>query len=140
MGFFEDIFGEALPEGTPAGNLLRKALNETTGGVLGNGAAKISQIDYDLQKLTDQEYIAKYGKTKAGIPVPNVVPNPEIMAVDQQLRTGVNAKSGFWITFKSLAKRYWFFLLIPVGFSLLWLLGKVFNLDKKQYSSKRKKR
>lgn len=136
MSFFDDLFGKPLPGGTPSGNLLRKVANEVSGGLLGNGALKITQVDYDIENLNDADYIAKYGKTKTGVPVEGVKPNSSIMAIDQQLRSGVNAKSSFWVTLVGLCKRFWW-LVLPL---LILLIGWLFSLLSGRNSKSKKKK
>lgn len=139
MAFWEDIFGKSLPEGTPMGNLLRKVSNDLTGGFLGNGAARISQTDYDIKNLTDDEYIAKYGKTKTGVVKTDVNPNPNIYAVDQQLRAGINKKSGVLITAWAMAKRFWFLVFPLVVLLLVWLISLITEGTSRKPYYKRKK-
>ncbi|SKA21249.1 hypothetical protein, partial [Sediminibacterium ginsengisoli] len=110
MGFLDGIF-KPLPGGTEIGNTLRKVAYEVSGGVLGNGSAKITQVDYDLTNLSDSEYLAKYGKTKAGVVDPTVTPNPDIYAVDQQIRGGINKPSSIWLTVWGFIKKWWWLVL-----------------------------
>lgn len=143
MSFFDDIFGKSLPGGTPAGNLLRKVSRDISGGVLGNGAMLISQVDYDQQNLSDADYVAKYGKTKTGVTVEGVTPDSSIMAVDQQRRMGVNKSPTWWITVKSLARRYWFLVIPALIVLLVWvltLIARLFNTKSKPYGKIKKRK
>lgn len=134
MSFFADLFAP-IPGGTPVGNKIRDVANELSGGLLGNGAMIISQTDYDIKNLSDSDYIAKYGKTKTGVPVAGVTPNPNIMAVEQQLKSGVNSTSSVKVTLKGLFERYWLLLIFPLAALVMWLYGKLFT--KKTYKTKR---
>ncbi|BFG69616.1 hypothetical protein KACHI17_04970 [Sediminibacterium sp. KACHI17] len=138
MSFFEDLFGKSLPEGTPAGNLLRKVSYELTGGLLGNGAAKITQVEYDLTNLSDSDYIAKYGETKTGIKQ-NVMPNPNITAVDQQIRTRKHATSPIWQTVWIFCKRFWFLVVPALLLIIMWVIRLISDNRSRKPSYKRKK-
>ena len=77
MGLFGDIF-KRKPGGTFVGNLLRGGAKAVAnvfvpggGALVGNGAMMITQEDADKRDLTDAQFIAKYGLTKAGLPPQN---------------------------------------------------------------------
>lgn len=138
MGFLDGIF-KPLPGGTEEGNTIRKIAYELSGGILGNGSAKITQVDYDLKNLTDAEYLAKYGKTKTGIVDPTVTPNPEIYAVDQQLRQGLNKPSSVWLTVWGFIKKWWLVLLpLPVALLIVLLSRIVKREPKNNYKTKKR--
>lgn len=62
----KDLF-KAKPGGTMFGNLLRATASKATNGVLGNGAAMITQKDFDKKTLADVEYYNRYAETKNGV-------------------------------------------------------------------------
>lgn len=79
----KDLF-KRKPGGTFVGNLLRGAANKASGGVLGNGAMMITQEQADIRDLSNDAYIAKYGKTKEGVIVAPQSVNNQIASVDQR--------------------------------------------------------
>lgn len=116
------------PGGTFFGNLLRKTAGAATGGILGNGAMMISQEDADKRDLSDSDYIAKYGMTKAGAVIPTIQPQRQILPVQQQLDNSLKQqfdkakedtkKKGF----KEFLNKYWWALLAPLGLLILTII------------------
>jgi hypothetical protein len=86
---FQDLFKRQVG-GTKLGNIIRDIANKESGGVIGNGAMMISVKEYDLKNLSESDYIAKYAKTKTGVPVAGVNPNLEIASVEMQIKDSAN--------------------------------------------------
>lgn len=82
MAFLKNIF-KRKPGGTLIGNALRSVASKLTGGIIGDDFLKISQEDADKRDLTDDQFAAKYGKTKSGM----VVNSTLNAAVQQQIAT-----------------------------------------------------
>lgn len=68
MSFFSNLF-KRKPGGTFVGNLIRGAVKSVpvVGGLLGNGAMMISQVDADKRDLSDADFEAKYNATKSNV-------------------------------------------------------------------------
>jgi hypothetical protein len=114
MSFLTDLF-QRKPGGTAAGNFLRGIVSVVTNGNMGTGAGMITQEQADIRDLTDSEFIAKYAKTKRGVPVAGVTPNPNIKSQDQAWN---DAGSGTPSVFNpvALVQNYWMQIaLIVVG-------------------------
>lgn len=138
MSFLGNIF-KRKPGGTFFGNLIRGAVKAVpvVGGALGNGGMMISQQDADKRDMSDADYAAKYGVQKDG-KAPSVVPQmmqqlgavagagiPGLQALpsgplSSDPKTNNEAlKKGANTSIASLAKKYWWIVLIPVGLTVL---------------------
>lgn len=135
MGLFK-----RKPGGTLIGNLLRGVAKNATGGALGNGAMMISQEDADRRDLSDNDFSAKYGKTKTGV-VLGTPANPNITSPEQSLTNSTKEqiakaeKETYW----KLAKKYWYY---PVGMLIVGLsLGIMAGIQytKKKYRIKNRR-
>lgn len=106
MSLLANVF-KRKPGGTLLGNALRKVVKTAAGYIpgvgpivsqfVGNGTMMISQEEYDLKNLSDADYQAKYAKSKTGVVVPNAIPQPQVMTLEQtidQIRAQ-NAKPSF---------------------------------------------
>lgn len=73
MGLFSRKVG-----GTLFGNILRGAASGATGGILGQGAMKITQEEADRRDMSDAQYLSVYGVNKSGV-------NPSVLPYLQQV-------------------------------------------------------
>lgn len=134
---FKALF-KRKPGGTFLGNLVRKAASQATGGVLGKGSLKISQNEYDLKNLNDQDFTQKYGKNKTGS-ITTGSTNPDIKTIDQQIseiqdqQHNEAGKSTLMATLKMYFKKFWYVLIVPGGIIIYLVFGR-----KKSFKSKRR--
>jgi hypothetical protein len=136
MAFLSFLFDRKVG-GTTLGNTIRDVAH-TFSPFLGNGGGKLTQEQADLTDLSDELFIAKYGKTKNGVLVPSVKANPDIKSIKQAFNDAKAnpTKATIW----ALIKKCWYLIpliLIPFGFVIYWLYKKIFNKNKSR-SNKRK--
>jgi hypothetical protein len=120
---FKDVF-KRKPSGTFVGNLIRKAVNQASGGVLGNGAMKIDQQEYDSKNLTDSDFQYKYRKSKTGVPSNTGIVIPTIKTIEQQSDENFDKsiKNSKLEVVKTFIKKYWYWIALPTSLVLVWKL------------------
>ena len=116
-----------VPGGTAIGNQLRDLFHNVS-PLLGNGAAIISQEQYDMENLSDELFAKKYGYTKNRVST-GQKPDKSIKTQEQiklELANKQNDK-GTVKTVLEFLKKYWYITLLPFGsivLAIIWASSK----------------